>query len=112
MLTEQFKDTVYFSSLLSLDYPKLYKELSEILDSNNVVYKTLAKTKDYWCRDYMPIQWWYKQYAQFIYDPDYLKYKKKYCTDTQKVLTALRKDNLQINKCPLVIDGGNFVFCK
>ena len=112
MLTEQFKDTVYFSSLLHLDFPELYKELCEILRSNNIKCKTLTNTKDYWCRDFMPVQWGYKQYARFVYDPDYLKGTKQYHTDADKVLTGQKKDNLQINKCPLVIDGGNFIFCK
>ena len=43
---------------------------------------------------------------------DYLKDTKQYHTDADKVLTGLKKDNLQINKGPLVIDGGNFVVCK
>ena len=112
MLTEQLKDTVYFSSLFSLDWPELYKDLCLILKSNHVNYKILTNTKDYWCRDFMPIQYGNNQYAQFIYKPDYLKDLEQYRTDVVKVLNGIKKNNFQIKESPLVIDGGNFVFCK
>lgn len=54
MITEQYKDKVYFSKLLCTDCPNIYKDICEILDANNVAHETLSLTKDYWCRDYMP----------------------------------------------------------
>jgi agmatine/peptidylarginine deiminase len=111
MLTEQCKDKVYFSKWLQKDYPDLYNEVTSILDANSVAHGILESTADYWCRDYMPIQWGYRQYAQFVYDPDYVE-DKKYLTDTDKVLTKVKESIDVLNKSPLVIDGGNMVFCR
>lgn len=77
MILEQYKDFVYFSKWLKADYPIIYKELTEILDANRENYDILQYTKDYWCRDYMPIktdaeafsqiQALYPQYRERIY---------------------------------------------
>ena len=45
MITEQYKDKVYFSQLLRTDYPNIYKDVCEILDANNVAHETLPLTK-------------------------------------------------------------------
>jgi agmatine/peptidylarginine deiminase len=111
MLTEQYKDKVYFSKWLQKDYSDLYNEVTSILDANHVAHGILESTADYWCRDYMPIQWGYRQYAQFVYRPDYVK-DEKYLTDTDKVLTKLKESIDVLNKSPLNIDGGNMVFCR
>lgn len=81
MITEQYKDKVFFSQWLRTDYPNIYKDVCEILDANNVAHETLPLTKDYWCRDYMPIQFACDRFSQFVYNPDYLKGKEKYITD-------------------------------
>jgi agmatine/peptidylarginine deiminase len=85
--------------------------VTSILDANHVAHGILESTADYWCRDYMPIQWGYRQYAQFVYDPDYIE-DKKYRTDTDKVLTKVKESFDILNKSPLKIDGGNMVFCR
>lgn len=56
MITEQYKDKVYFSKWFKSDYPDIYHNVCNILDENNVAHDTLSLTKDYWCRDYMPVQ--------------------------------------------------------
>ncbi len=38
MITEQYKDKVYFSKLLCTDCPNIYKDICEILDANNVAH--------------------------------------------------------------------------
>lgn len=112
MLTDQYKDRVCFSSLFCRDWNSLYKELSEILFANHVGYGTITYTKDYWCRDFMPIQRGCEMYTQFEYNPDYLKDKKKYRTDVDKILLRRMKYfRMDIKKFPLIIDGGNMVFC-
>lgn len=111
-MIEQYKDTVFFSRLFMADYPDLYRQIEEILDDNNILHGLLNNTKDYWCRDYMPIQFGYNQFAQFVYRPDYLKGKETYITDTDKVVKNSRIDVDAINKCQLILDGGNFVSCE
>ena len=44
MITEQYKDKVYFSKLLCTDCPNIYKDICEILDANNVAHETLSLT--------------------------------------------------------------------
>lgn len=111
MLTEEFKDFVYFSKWFRADYPTLYKEITAILDANGMGHGLLSLTRDYWCRDYMPVQWGNELYAQFIYRPDYLRNDPKHLTDTDKVLHAMPRIGW-VDKYPLVADGGNFVFCR
>ena len=41
MITEQYKDKVFFSQLLRTDYPNIYKDVCEILDANNVAHEML-----------------------------------------------------------------------
>ena len=111
MITEQYKDKVYFSKLLSADYPRIYKEVCDILDANNVAHDTLPFTRDYWCRDYMPIQRDCSRYVQFTYNPDYLQEKKKYITNTDDVIAKMNFPNIGKNivHSNLIIDGGNLV---
>lgn len=109
MITEQYKDKVFFSQLLRTDYPNIYKDVCEILDANSVAHETLSLTKDYWCRDYMPVQYASERFSQFVYNPDYLKGKEKYITDVDKVMKKMVGNNFIVNHSSLVIDGGNIV---
>lgn len=113
VISENFKDHVCFSNLFAIHYAKLYGQLSDILSENAVAHSTIMHTKDYWCRDYMPVQYGCTLYAQFIYNPDYLQDKRKYLTDVDKVVE--KKAGVLIDtveKYPLVLDGGNLVFCN
>ena len=56
VITENEKSKVIFSSLLERHYPKMYSELANILWSYHKGYGYLTHTKDYWVRDFMPIQ--------------------------------------------------------
>ena len=114
MPTEQYKYKLYFSKLLSADYPRIYKEVCDILDANNVAHDTLPFTRDYWCRDYMPIQRACSRYVQFTYNPDYLQEKKKYITNTDDVIAKMNFPNIGNNivHSNLIIDGGNLVVCE
>ena len=76
MITEQCKDKVYFTKLLCTDCPNIYKDICEIFDANNVAHETLSLTKDYWCRDYMPVQYASERFSQFVEE----FYKLKYCS--------------------------------
>ena len=112
MITEQYKDKVYFSKWLKADYPDIYHNVCSILDENNVAHDTLPLTKDYWCRDYMPVQFACECFAQFKYKPDYLEGKEKYMTNADKVIGGLKDNNIHVNHSSLVIDGGNIVLCE
>ncbi len=111
MITEQYKDTVFFSNLFARHYPLEYKQIKQILQQNHVRSGLLYNTADYWCRDYMPVQRYYNDFVQFKYFPDYLQGKEPYRTDSTPVIQSL-KLNFHYNQSPLNIDGGNIVSCE
>ena len=113
VITENEKCKVIFSSLLERNYPKMYSELANILWSYHKGYGYLTHTKDYWVRDFMPIQMDEYVFVKFVYNPDYLQDKKKYITNVDKVIKNCPfAQNYEIVDIPFVVDGGNMVFCK
>ena len=111
MVTDNSKNHIYFSDLFSRDHLSLCQEIEEIATQANVKIEMLPYTKDYWCRDYMPIQVTKNRYIQFNYEPDYLKKKKQFVTDVNEVVEAHGIEE-HVVKCPVVIDGGNMTICK
>lgn len=110
MVSEFYKDTVFFSSLFARHYKRIYEEVVSILESHGVANGLLTNTKDYWARDYMPIQSDVYTVAQFCYAPDYLIGKEKYRTNPYiDKIGGMKPHNLEIKHCPLVVDGGNAV---
>ena len=111
VITENEKSKVIFSSLLERHYPKMYSELADILWSYHKGYGYLTHTKDYWVRDFMPIQMDENVFVKFVFNPDYLQDQKKYITDVDKVIKNCPfAQEYEIVDIPLVIDGGNMVF--
>ena len=86
VITENEKSKVVFSSLLERHYPKMYSELANILWSYHKGFGYVTHTKDYWVRDFMPIQMDEDVFVKFVYNPDYLQDQKKYITDVDKVI--------------------------
>lgn len=109
IFTETDKNKVVFSNLFIKHYPELFGQLDGILSSCGA----LSHTKDYWVRDFMPVQMDVNMFAKFIYNPDYLQDQRKYITDVDKVLERCpAMKGCTIVNVPLVADGGNMVFCK
>ena len=113
IITEIEKTSVVFSSLLDRHYPELFMQLCNIMWDYHRGTGFVCHTKDYWVRDFMPIQIEEDVFAKFIFNPDSLQDKKKYITDVDKVINNCPsiKDFTFVN-IPLVMDGGNMVFCK
>lgn len=101
-------NTVYFSELLKTDkrFTDCYNNLKFLLKKHGIASKLLTKTKDIWCRDYMPIQVQKNKFVQFRYEPSYLKNHIELQSKTKVVCKANNIDPLfsQIN-----LDGGNVV---
>lgn len=113
IITENEKFQVVFSSLFVRHYPKLYSEIADIMWEYHKGFGTVSHTKDYWVRDFMPIQMDEDVFVKFVYNPDYLQDKKKYITDVDKVIKNCPfAQDYEIVDIPLVVDGGNMVFCK
>ena len=112
IITEKEKSSVVFSSLFLRHSPKLFEQLHDIMWSYHKGYGAVCHTKDYWVRDFMPIQV-EEVFVKFIFNPDYLQDKKKYITDVDKVIKHCPfAEEHKIVNMPIVLDGGNLVFCK
>ena len=72
IFTEKVKTKVVFSNLFYLHYTELYQQLSDIMWNYHKGYGTFNNTKDYWVRNFMPIQVEEEVFVKFIYNPDYL----------------------------------------
>jgi len=111
MITDQETNFVYFSELFKQQFASEYSEITSILDKHDIAHECLKKTKDIWCRDYMPIQISSSEFVEYRYDPDYLqakKYRKK------KSYPDLVCENIGLKtiKSDLIIDGGNIIKSK
>ena len=88
------------------------KQLSDIMWNYHKGYGAVCHTKDYWVRDFMPVQVDEEVFVKFIFNPDYLQDKKKYITDVDKVIGHCPfAQEYKIVNLPIILDGGNLVFC-
>lgn len=117
MITDNFTNRVYFSSLLPEKCPILNAHITEALQKRGILFFFLSGTKDIWCRDYMPIQIEKDSFVFYKYTPDYLQDKTGLLLQTniedvldKKVnqLQSLWEEDIVTD---LVIDGGNVVKC-
>ena len=90
--------------------PKFYKELMTILKEMGIETRELKCTRDYWARDYMPIQLGENDFLKYHYYPDYLINKDDIdsITDVSKVISGM---GINCRSTNLIIDGGNMVSC-
>ncbi|MDD6076252.1 MAG: agmatine deiminase family protein, partial [Bacteroidales bacterium] len=113
IIPEKDKTNVIFSSLFISHYPELYKQLSDIMWNYHKGYGAVCHTKDYWVRDFMPVQVDEDVFVRFIFNPDYLQDKQEYITDVDKVIKNCPfAQKYKIVNIPIFLDGGNLVFCK
>lgn len=110
MVPDRLTNHVYFSEWTLKDFPSVMNKICSVLTKYGVKFDFLPHTKDYWCRDYMPIQVTDNKFVQYLYQPDYLSVKnqKKYITDPEPILRNL---SLETTKTKLIIDGGNIIKC-
>jgi len=111
MITDQETNFVYFSELFKQQFEIEYSEITSILAKHEIGYDCLPRTKDIWCRDYMPIQISETEFIEYRYDPDYLQAKKYRKTKTYPDLVC-DKIGLKTIKSDLIIDGGNVINSK
>ncbi len=107
LITDDKTNTVYFSEWTK--YFRCCGEIIKILDKYQVKHELLPFTKDYWIRDYMPVQISESTFIQYRYNPDYLQTKTLYITDPTGCCKHLNIDTI---KTDIVIDGGNIIKCN
>ena len=89
------------------------KAIFDALNKLHIEHRELKNTRDYWCRDYMPVMISDDGiYAEYKYEPDYLLKDEKlhdYITNQQDACNEL---NLFIPaNMNIIFDGGNYVRC-
>lgn len=116
MIADWETNKVYYSAWSTSDFKPELKRLREILAENDLKHWHIVGTKDYYCRDYMPIQLTKNEFVQFTFKPDYLLNKPKrvgYVTDTDQVLKKNKfLANKKIHKPEIILDGGNVIKSK
>lgn len=113
IFTEKEKNKVVFSNLFVRDYPALYEQLGAIVRNYRQGCGTLGCTRDYWVRDFMPVQAHKDGFARFVFNPDYLQDQRRYITNVDKVIGSRNfPQGYKMVDVPMVMDGGNMVFCK
>lgn len=111
MIPDWQSNRVHFSGHLQIDYPKVHANIKDALNELQIEPHYLAKTKDVWARDYMPIQIENKKYIEYRYDPDYLQGKRKGYRDlkTYPDIVCSVNNLPTTTKSDLILDGGNVV---
>jgi agmatine deiminase len=106
MIPDWQTNCVYFSDLLHRKYPAVFAALEAILTRSGTAVAAIPKTKDIWCRDFMPIQVDGDTFCRFIYDPDYLRGYDHLKTPAASCRLKTMTDCRNVE---LVLDGGNVV---
>lgn len=103
---------IYLSALLRERYPATCGRLTAILEKHSVEYRFLTRTRDIWCRDYMPIQTASGKLVQFRYSPSYLKGKPEWEQSRSDVHEVCRINGITPDATSDInLDGGNVLLC-
>ena len=109
------KPIIYTSEYLRMtkNTAGVAEAIHNALESLQVKHRELKFTKDYWCRDYMPVMISEDgTYSKYQYSPDYLVENERYQQyltnqdDVCRELNIFTPTNMNI-----VFDGGNYVRC-
>ena len=106
-LTDIDSNIVYFSEWIK-DF-SCYDVIIEKLTKHEIRYDLLPHTRDYWVRDFMPIQIASSEFIQYKYNPNYLQKDQYYITNPDKCCKYL---GISTKKIDVVLDGGNIVKCS
>lgn len=116
MIADFETNKVYYSYQSNYSFKSEIKELKVYLKKAGVECAKIIGTKDYFCRDYMPIQKDKSTLVQFTFKPDYLLNDpelKKFVTDTRLVY---RQNGFlmeyDIHYSNIIFDGGNLIKWK
>ena len=107
---------MFYSFLSGYDFKPELRELRKILRKHHYAFSHIAGTKDYFCRDYMPVQVDRTEFIRFRFHPDYLlkdPEKIQYVSDTEEILRKNRfMTSFRIRRSEIILDGGNVIRSK
>jgi agmatine deiminase len=110
MIADWELNCVYLAAMLQDRFPEVFRGIKQTLVSHGVVVRLLTNVRDYWARDYSPIQVAPGKLIKFRYEPDYLQDEPELrtCDEVVKSFRGLgRCRHSDIN-----LDGGNVVASK
>lgn len=99
----------------ALNDPKYHRtraNFKEQLENNKLTVEWLAKTRDIWLRDFMPVQTGEERFVQFRLFPGYYeKHEKHLATDPAPICSKLgiKLEILLFRGKRIILDGGNVV---
>ena len=107
MVTDSQTDAVFFSAWLT--GLECWKDIRAALEQFHVPYGLLSDTRDYWVRDFMPVQLSPDVYLQYVYIPDYLRDSAVYRTDGAVCFEKLKLSDVRVTKTDVVLDVGHVI---
>jgi len=110
MIPDHQTNTVYYSDSTRLEFPNEISDLINLIEKHGNSCRELNKAKDYYCRDFMPVQVSSDDFVQFVFRPvAYIKGDElKHVTNpiqVQLITPGLTKPRYS----PLILDGGNII---
>jgi agmatine deiminase len=107
MIPDWDLNSVYLADLLETRHPDLFVQLRSTLTSREVDFHLLRGVKDFWARDYLPIQVDNTTFVKFTYQPDYLRGWEHLITGPEvcEQLPFLK----DLHRSDIRLDGGNVV---
>lgn len=107
-MTDIDSNIVYFSEWIK-DFA-CCDALIEKLTKYQIKNDLLPHTKDYWVRDFMPIQISDSVFIQYKYNPNYLQKDPYYITNPNKCYN--KHLDIKPQKIDIILDGGNIIKCS
>lgn len=111
MLEDKDTNLVYIADTLPERRADIYNRLTKLLSDFGIDVRFLNRTKDIWCRDYMPVQVDKSLFVKYHYAPDYMWKSPKYMNDITDSTEICNELGVKCKETDLIIDGGNVVLC-
>jgi len=113
MITDSQTNTVYYSNQSIYGLKEEVGELKIILKDHGIQCHKILGTRDYFCRDYMPVQKDENTFIQFRFKPDYLLNDPKQNQYFSNI-NLIHQENeflksLNIIPSDIILDGGNLI---
>lgn len=103
--------TIYHSDHLPQSYPDEFQAIRETLGRHGVHYAAIPKTRDVWCRDYMPVVAADGELVQFVYWPRYLRNKHSAGLITPPTCYCKMPFADEVRESVILLDGGAIEIC-
>jgi agmatine deiminase len=108
MISDKDTNKLFLADCLKIKQPVFYDRFINLLNNQGIVPSFIPHTKDIWAVDYMPVQLTEDKFVQFVYNPDYLQFKKwiKTIPNMDQICQGMK---IYPVISDIIIDGGNVV---